>query len=120
MQVAASVSSLILGLGFGIPGLLGIRHLSRTGEIWTFLGFPTYGGGPFERIGVTTTVPLMAGFLAVCVAEVVVGILIWRDSPSATALSLALLPFELVFWVGFALPVGPVLGVARTVLVLLA
>ena len=35
-------------------------------------------------------------------------------------LSLAILPFQLVFWYGFALPYGPVLGVARTVFLLAA
>jgi len=32
-------------------------------------------------------------------------------------LALALLPVEFVFWIGFALPFGPIVGVARTVLV---
>jgi hypothetical protein len=31
-------------------------------------------------------------------------------------LALALLPLEFAFWVGFALPLGPVAGAARTVL----
>jgi hypothetical protein len=35
-------------------------------------------------------------------------------------LALALLPLELLFWVGFALPLGPVAGLARTVLVLMS
>src|SRR3712207_3466979 len=41
----AAILSIILGLGFGLPCAYGIRHLSRTGEVWTLLGFPTYGGG---------------------------------------------------------------------------
>ena len=40
------------------------------GILYTF-GNPTYGNGPFERIGVPTTVPLLAGFLAACVVQVV-------------------------------------------------
>lgn len=120
MRIAAGAASILLGLGFGIPCLLGMRHLARTGEVWTMLGFPTYGGGPFERIGLPTGIPLLAGFLVVCALEVVVGVLLWVDAPYATLMSLALLPVELVFWIGFALPVGPVLGLARTVLVLLA
>jgi len=117
---AAAVCSSLLGLGFGLPCLWGMVHLARTGEVWTFLGFPTYGHGPFERWGVPTTVPLMAGFLVVCVAEVVVGVLLWTGASHATTWQYALLPIELVFWIGFALPFGPVLGVARVVLVLLA
>ena len=44
VKLAAGLS-IFLGLGFGLPCAYGIRHLSTTGEVWTFLGFPTYGGG---------------------------------------------------------------------------
>jgi hypothetical protein len=46
--------------------------------------------------------------------------MLWTDAPHAGLLSYLLLPFELVFWVGFALPFGPLLGLARMTLVLLA
>ena len=58
--------------------------------------------------------------MAVCAAEVVVGVLLWSGATAAPWLALALLPVELVFWIGFALPVGPLLGLARTVLVITA
>lgn len=120
MTFVAGLLSVLLGLGFGLPCAVGIRHLARTGEVWTFLGFPTYGHGPFERVGLPTSIPLMAGFLAVCAAEVVVGVLLWWGAPHAATLAYALLPFEAVFWLGFALPFGPPLGLARTVLLLLS
>jgi hypothetical protein len=105
-------------LGFGIPCAFGIAHLARTGDVWTFMGFPTYGGGPFDRIGLSTTVALMVGFLVVCVAECVLAVLLWIDSPVAAVFSYVLLPIELTFWIGFALRLGPPLGIARTILVL--
>ena len=111
---------MLLGLGFGIPCLLGLVHFARTGEVWTLMGFPTYGGGPFERLGLPTSVPLLAGFLLVCLAEVVLAVLVWSGAPRAATVSWVLLPFELVFWFGFALPFGPVLGLARVVLLVLA
>ena len=117
MTKAAAVCSLVLGLGFGLPGAYGAWHFARHGEVWTFLGFPTYGQGPFERWGLPTSVPLLVCFVLVCAAEVAVGVLLWRDAGSGLWLALALLPVELVFWVGFALPFGPVLGLARTALV---
>ena len=120
MRWAAGAVSMFLGLGFGIPCAFGIRHFAQTGQVWTLLGFPTYGDGPFERIGVTTTTALLVGFLAVCVADVAVAVMLWTDAPHAAALSYALLPFELAFWIGFALPLGPPLGITRTVLALLA
>ena len=120
MGTAAAVCSLALGLGFGLPGVVGILHFARTGEVWTFLGFPTYGGGPFERLGLQTSVPLLLAFLLVCLAEVAVGVMLLLKVPHAAAGGYALLPFELVFWIGFALPFGPPLGIVRTILLLLA
>lgn len=119
MLKVAAVLSVVLGLGFGIPGVVGARQLAKTGEVWTFMGFPTYGGGPFERIGLTSSVPLILGFVVVCAAEVALGVALWVGAPHAAAYGYALLPFELAYWIGFALPFGPPLGVARTVLLLL-
>lgn len=113
---AAAACSLFLGLGFGLPGAYGTWYLAREGRVWTFLGFPTYGGGLFTRWSVSTTVPLLVSFLAVCAAEVAVGILQWRDDDTAPWLALALLPFELVYWIGFVLPVALLIGLVRTVL----
>ncbi len=107
MLKTAAVCSVFLGLGFGIPCLFGLLHFARTHEVWTFLGFPT-------------SVPLLAGYLLVCLLEVAVGVALWFGAPHAAAYSLALLPLEAVFWVGFALPLGPPLGIARVVLALLA
>ena len=105
----------VAGLGFGIPGAYGLWHLARQGEVWTFLGFPTYGEGLFKtRLGLETTTWLLACFLAVCALEIVAGVLLWQGEPASRTFALALLPLEFVFWIGFALPWGPVLGLART------
>jgi hypothetical protein len=115
MRTAGALSA-VLGLGFGLPGVAGAVHLAREDEVWTFMGFPTYGGGPFESAGLESSPALIGGFVAVCAAEVGLGVALWRGRGRAA--SFALLPFELVYWVGFALPFGPVLGAARTALVL--
>ena len=119
MRMVAGSLSVLLGLGFGLPCLWGIIHFRRTGEVWTFMGFPTYGDGPFQRVGVPTSTGLLVAFWGVCLVEIAAGIMIWADAPGAKPLSLVLLPFEFAFWIGFALPLGPPLGIARTVLVLL-
>ena len=87
MRLAAGVMSILLGLGFGLPGVFGARHFARTDEVWTFMGFPTYGDGPFERIGLQTSVALLIGFVVVCVAELAVGIMLVVDAPYAATLS---------------------------------
>lgn len=118
-RVAAGMSGL-LGLGFGIPGVIGAEHLDRTGGIWEFMGFPTYGPGMFADWGIPTTVPLIRGFVAVCAAEVIVGVLLWRRRTMTIGriFALVLLPVEFLFWIGFKLPFGPLFGVLRTALVI--
>ena len=109
---------ILTGLGFGLPALWGAKHLRSTGEVWTFMGFPTYGDGPFDRHGIHTTVPLLLAFAVVCLLEVVAGVRVWDGHTDGAILALALLPVEAAFWWGFALPIPPLLGVARTVLLL--
>jgi hypothetical protein len=120
MTRAAALCSIVLGLGFGLPGAYGTWHYARQHEVWQFLGFPTYGDGPFERWGLPTSTGLLAAFVVVCAAELVVGMMLWGGSTPGLWLALALLPLELAFWSGFALPFGFLLGLARTVLVVLA
>jgi hypothetical protein len=113
MMRAAAVLAWFAGLGFGLPCGYAIWYIADRGHVWTFLGFPTYGGGPFEDIGIRTTVPLLVLFLLVCVAELIAGWWLWHCRRAGAVLALALLPPEL------DLPAGPVLGLARTALVLL-
>lgn len=84
------------------------------------MGFPAYGEGPFERHGIPTTPPLLAGFLFVCILEAVAGWSLWGGHRFGAILALALLPAGAVFWWGFALPIPPIFAVVRTVLILLA
>jgi hypothetical protein len=118
MMRVAAVSAWIPALGFGLPCIYAIWFFADRGYVWTFIGFPTYGSGPFTYIGIMTTVPLLVAFLLLCVAEVVTGWLLWTRRRAGLVLALVLLPFEFSFWLGFALPIGPPFGVARTALVL--
>ena len=116
----ASILCWISAVGFGIFTLPAMRNLLTGRDIPIVFGFPAYGGGPFERHGIKTSVPLLAAFLVVCVLECVAGWLLWGGHRSGAVLALALLPFGAVFWWGFALPFGPVLAVARTILILIS
>jgi hypothetical protein len=79
---AAAVLAWFTGLCFGLPCSYAIWYLADRGHIWTFLGFPTYGAGPFKDIGIKTTVPLLILFLLVCVAELAAG---WLRRRGASA-----------------------------------
>jgi hypothetical protein len=92
MLISAAICSLVLGFGFGLPAIFGTLHFAQTGEVWTFLGFPTYGGGPFERLGMETSVPPLIGFVLVCLVEVSVGLMLMRGVPHAASRRQAVAP----------------------------
>lgn len=113
----ASLLSWFLALGLGIPCLAAIRSVaSGRGIAWVF-GYPTYGQGPFERHGLPTTVPLLAGFLAVCILEGVAGYLTWGGHKSGAVLALALLVPGAVYWWGFDLPFPPIAAAIQAILI---
>jgi hypothetical protein len=120
LRRTAAVLAWIPGVGFGLFAVPAIWYFAQYHSVWVFLGYPTYGHGPFEDVGIRTSLPLMVSFLLVCLAEVVVGWMLWREHAKAPLLALALLPIEFAFWIGFSLPAGPLLGLARTAAVLTA
>lgn len=114
---AASVLFILDGIGFGVFVVPAIVRVIQHRPIPIVFGFPAYGGGPFERIGLKSTVPLLAAFLLVNVLEIIAGVLVWRGIRSGAILGFALIPFGAFFWWGFALPIPPVLALARSILV---
>ena len=57
----AAVLLWITAVGFGLFCFPAIASLLAGRGVPIVMGFPAYGRGPFERIGVQTTVPLVAG-----------------------------------------------------------
>ena len=100
----AGANGIVNGLGFGaftIPAMVSVGR--GRGILYTF-GNPTYGNGPFERIGVPTSVPLLAAFLAACLLQVVGGVLLLWPRRSGIVVSIAGLLLCAPFWWGFDLP----------------
>src|SRR5688572_24089325 len=109
----------IIAVGVGAVCFPAIRNLLIGRDIPIVMGFPAYGRGPFERVGIATTVPLLAAFLIVCILEAVAGFLLWGGYMSGAVLSLVLLPVGGIFWWGFALPFPPIFALIWTFLILL-
>jgi hypothetical protein len=117
---AAAILSWIFAVGLGVPCLMAIRNLSTGRNIPLVLGFPAYGDGGFEHYGLPTTIPLVAGFLLVCILEAIAGWLLWGGYRAGAILALVLLVPGAVYWWGFDLPYPPIAAVIRTVLILFA
>jgi hypothetical protein len=115
----AAILHWFVAVGFGVFCFPAMRNLLIGRSIPFVMGFPAYGRGPFERIGIPTTIPLLAAFLLVCVLEAVAGSLLWGSYKSGAVLALVLLPVGGVFWWGFALPIPPIFALVWTMLILL-
>ena len=89
LRVAALLHWFI-AVGFGVFCVPAMRNLLRGRDIPIVLGFPAYGRGPFERVGIPTTVPLLAAFLLVCILEAVAGVLLWGGHRSGAMLAFVL------------------------------
>jgi hypothetical protein len=55
MLRAAAVLCWLLAAGFGLPDIPAFANVARGDGVWYFMGFPTYGHGPFEQIVIPTT-----------------------------------------------------------------
>jgi hypothetical protein len=115
----AAILHWFIAVGFGVFCLPAIRNLMIGLDIPIVMGFPAYGRGPFERVGIPTTIPLLAAFLLVCILEVVAGFLLWGGYRSGAILAFVLVPLGAVFWWGFALPIPPIFAFVWTILILL-
>jgi hypothetical protein len=96
-------------------------YLDRRGTLpWFEDLFPAYGGPWWYRLDIGTFQIVLVAFLVVTLATSATGWLMWRGSRRAAIASLALIPVEAVFWVGFALPIPWLVGAARVILIIVA
>jgi hypothetical protein len=74
-------------------------------------------GGPFYfKVARGTFAKLLALSFLLAVAQAWAARLLWAGKRSGALLQFALLPAEAAFWYGFALPIPPLLAIARLVL----
>ena len=121
-QISVRVASVLLWistLGLGVPCLMAINNLSRGQGIPYVFGFPAYGGGGFERHGFATSIPILIGFLIVCLTEGYAGWLLWNGHKAGGLLALLLLIPGALYWWGFDLPYPPIAAIIRTIVILL-
>ena len=96
-------------------------RLLRRGTLPEFFGlFPMYGGPWSSRLGDGLFAILLIAFLIVTLVASLAAWLVWNGSTAGAVLSLVLFPIEAIFWLGFALPIPWIFGIARAALLALA
>jgi len=110
----AAVLLWLIAAGFGLYAFPAAAHLIEHRELpMTMFGFRAYGGGWFERFSPELFAILLGAFVGVCAVEAFAGWLLWTGSRAGGVLTLILLPLEIVFWSGFAVPIPPIAAVVR-------
>ncbi len=116
-MLALKVSSILMWLvaaGFGIPAPFVASHFLRERSLPSFMGlFPMYGGGLFDRFSPEVFAALLGLFTALCALEAYAGWLLWNSEQLGAVITLGLLPIEAAFWAGFAVPIPPLIAIAR-------
>ena len=116
-----AVLTWIYAAGFGITAAPVAVYLLRRGTLPAFFGlFPMYAGPWSSRVGDRTFAVLLIAFLLVTLVAAWAAWLVWNGSKAGAVLSLVLLPVEAIFWLGFALPIAWIFGIARAAVLVLA
>ena len=76
-------------------------------------------GGPFESLGIDALIVAGIVFVSVSALKVLAAYWLWHCRKDGAVLGLVLLWPSAIFWYGFALPLGPLLGIAEIVLLVL-
>ena len=105
-----------IGLGFGLPAIWCAVRVAAGQDLPMMFGFRAFDG-PFVRLGDAWLATLLLAFAAVCLVDVVAGVLLWRQSAAGAWLAVATLPLGAVFWYGFALPIPPMAALIRSLLI---
>lgn len=110
----AAVIFWLIAAGFGLFAIPTAAYLLEHRELpMTMFGFRAFGGGWFERFSPEVFAILLAVFVGLSAAEAFAGWLLWSGSRAGGILTLVLLPFEIAFWSGFAVPIPAVAAVVR-------
>ena len=91
----------------------------------THRDLPTLGGirllgGPFEKLGLDPLIVAGIGFIIVSALKILAAYWLWGARMDGAVLELILLGLSAIFWYGFALPLGPILGVIQVILLALS
>lgn len=83
------------------------------------VGDITLMGGPFETLGLGALIVAGIIFVVVSGLKILAAYWLWHSRRDGAVLGLMLLGISPIFWYGFALPLGPLLGLAQLVLLVL-
>lgn len=76
-------------------------------------------GGPFEALGIEALIVAGIVYVVVSALKFLAAYWLWNSRLDGAILELILLGLSAIFWYGFALPLGPPIGIAQAILLVL-
>ena len=77
-------------------------------------------GGPFEKLGIDALIVAGIGYIIVSALKILAAYWLGQSRQDGAVLEIILLGLSAIFWYGFELPLGPILGIIQVVLLVLA
>ena len=116
--VALTVLIVLDALGWTLGVLPILRYALVRGELPMTFGFRALSG-PFEALGLNALIVAGLVYVAISLLKLLAAYWTWNLRLDGPILELILLAISAIFWHGFALPFGPVVGLPQLLLIVL-
>lgn len=118
LQTAVSILFCFDAFAWSIGAVPTLYYAFERGGLPTVAGIRLMGG-PFESLGIDALTVMGTIFVVVSAMKFLAAYWLWHSRKDGAVLGLILLCLSAIFWYGFALPLGPLLGLAELVLLIL-
>ena len=120
-QLKALVVLVVIDALISTVGVLPILQYALTHRsLPTIAGIIKALSGPFEALGMDALIVAGLVFVAVSALKFLSAYWLWNLRLDGAILQLTLLGVSAIFWYGFAVPYGPLLGIPQVILIALA
>lgn len=116
LMTALVIVVILDSLVWSVSVLAVLRYALTKNALPILGGIRLLGGGPFEALGLDTIVAAGIVFVVVSALKILAAYWLWNFRMDGAVLELILLALSAIFWYGFALPFGPVVGIIQLVL----
>jgi hypothetical protein len=119
-SLTTAASTLFFIDGFiWVIGVIPTLYFAFTHRALPSIGGIRLMGGPFEALEIEAFIVAGMMYVVVSAPKFMVAYWLWNSRLDGAVLGLILLGLSTIFWYGFALPLGPLLGIAELVLLAL-
>jgi hypothetical protein len=118
LSTALSILIIFDGVSWALGALPALYYAFTRHDLPTVAGIKLLNG-PFAKLGLEGFIVAGLMFVVVSGFKLLAAYWIWHSRKDGAVLQLILLGLSTIFWYGFALPLGPIEGIAEVVLLVM-